>query len=68
MTQFAKQQNDPRHLGDGAYASHDGYHIWVSADRDGITHCVAFEPGLIQELVRYEADIRRKYAPKEPQT
>ena len=34
MTQFAKQQNDPRHLGDGAYASHDGYHIWVSADHD----------------------------------
>ena len=36
MTQFAMQQDDPRHLGDGAYASHDGYHIWVSADRDHI--------------------------------
>ena len=58
----AHEKQDERYLGDGVYASHDGYNIWVRAERNGFEHAVAFEPGLIRLLVRYEQDILRKYS------
>ena len=41
------------YLGDGAYVTCDGWYLWLSADRDGITHRVALEPSGLIALVRY---------------
>ena len=32
---------EPRYLGDGVTAWHDGYQVWVRAERDGRIHEVA---------------------------
>jgi hypothetical protein len=46
-----------RYLGDGIYAGFDGYYIWVCADRDGQTHCVAFEKETLASLSAYTSDL-----------
>lgn len=47
------------HLGDGAYAWFDGWHVCVAAERDGITHWVALEPGVLGALNQFA---RKHYA------
>jgi hypothetical protein len=47
-----------RYLGDGAYAGFDGYQIWVWAERDGITHAVALEPGTMASLAKYVSELK----------
>ena len=40
------------HLGDGAYAGHDGYQVWLGANH----HCnmtVALDPGAMLSLLKY---------------
>jgi hypothetical protein len=46
-----------RYLGDGVIASFDGYQIWLSTDRDGITHRIALEPEVYDALHHYMQDI-----------
>ena len=47
-----------RYLGDGVYASFDGYQIWLSTVReDGITHRIALEPEVYDALHQYMQDI-----------
>lgn len=42
------------HIGDGVYASHDGYQIWLQVQREeGRVESVALEPGTFRELVQY---------------
>lgn len=42
------------YLGDGVYASHDGFHIWLQVEReDGSMARVALEPEVFQALVDY---------------
>ena len=43
----------PDHLGDGLYASFDGYQIWLRAERDGRWHEVAIDQHVYEALVRY---------------
>jgi hypothetical protein len=50
-----------RDLGDGVTASFDGYHIWLTAERDGMTHAIALEPAVFDALHCYEQDIRTAY-------
>lgn len=48
----------PEYLGDGVYASFDGYHIWLTTgsheERDA-TNRIALEPSVYAALVRYAA-------------
>jgi hypothetical protein len=41
------------HLGDGVYASFDGYHIWLDLRAQDSTTKIALEPGVMQALVNY---------------
>lgn len=46
------------YLGDGLYASFDGFAIWLRAPREGGDHIVALEPLVYAELVRFVADLK----------
>ena len=41
------------YLGDGAYATFDGFQIWVHAERDGMVHQVALERDTFEALVSF---------------
>ena len=50
---------EDRYLGDGVYASFDGYHIVLDLRaQDNITK-IALEPYVFEELVRFENDIKK---------
>lgn len=51
------------YLGDGVYAEFDGYHIWLSAERDGFTHRIAIEAQVLDSLVSYALRVRAGFAP-----
>lgn len=42
-----------RYLGDGVYASFDGYYIWLTTERENRTHSIALEPEVFTALVNY---------------
>jgi hypothetical protein len=48
------------YLGDGVYASFDGYQIWLSTERDGRSHKIAIEPEVLHAINAYEKHIRDK--------
>lgn len=50
------------YIGDGVYASFDGYQIWLRTDRDGVQHRIALEPSVFNELVLYANALRRREA------
>ena len=41
------------YLGEGVYASFDGYHVWLKTERDGQEHKIALEPDLIVQINLY---------------
>ncbi len=41
------------YLGDGLYASFDGWHVWLRAPRPGGEHRVALEPPVFAALVEF---------------
>lgn len=41
------------YIGDGVYASFDGYQIWLRAERDGSNHRIALDPDVYHRLVDY---------------
>lgn len=41
-----------RYLGDGVYASYDGYQIWLAANHHE-NKVVALEPSVVRAFVRY---------------
>lgn len=41
------------YLGDGVYASFDGYQIWLRAERENGWHRIALEPPVVTALVAY---------------
>lgn len=47
--------NDATHLGDGLYASFDGFQIWLATMRADSLHRVALEPEVYQNLLRWVA-------------
>ncbi len=47
---------EDRYLGDGVYASFDGYQIWLAAN-DHRNKVVALEPSVFGALLRYERDL-----------
>ena len=45
---------NPKYLGDGVYASFDGYHVWLeTSDGLSITNKIALEPSVIEWLNEY---------------
>lgn len=42
------------HIGDGVYASHDGYQIWLRTERgDGMIHSIALDSAAMEGLLRF---------------
>jgi len=62
--------DEPRYLGDGVYASFDGYYIWLRTgshlDAEA-TNRVALEPSVFAALVKYERDVARATNEEAPQ-
>ncbi len=42
-----------RHLGDGVYASFDGYQVWLHVNSHEAPPVVALEPGVLIQLTAY---------------
>jgi hypothetical protein len=61
-------QNDVVYLGDGVYASHDGYHIWLRTERDGREHLIALEPYVLTALAEYRARLAAQYSGRQAGT
>lgn len=49
-----------RYLGDGVYASFDGYQIWLRAPRERGDHEIALEPEVWRALVEYRNSLKGK--------
>ena len=47
-----KAENET-YLGDGLYASWDGFSIWLRAPRSNGDHYVALEPQMMRDLIEY---------------
>jgi hypothetical protein len=46
--------NEPEYIGDGVYASTDGYYIWLQTERElGRIERIAIEPQVFDALQRY---------------
>jgi hypothetical protein len=46
------------YIGDGVYASFDGYQIWLRVNRDGMRdETIALEPNVFAELYHYAARV-----------
>ena len=55
------EHTDRVYLGDGVYASFDGYQIWLAAnDHENIV--IALEPCVFRRLVDYRDSLLAKYA------
>lgn len=48
------------YIGDGVYVDFDGYQIWLSTDRGGVTHEIALEPSLLKALDHYRERLKQK--------
>jgi len=55
------EHSDHEYLGDGVYASFDGYQIWLAAN-DHRNIVIALEPDVFEALVQYRDRLVRKYA------
>lgn len=51
--------NNETYLGDGLYASFDGFTIWLRAPRSGGDHVVALEPQVYQAFVQFVDDLKQ---------
>ena len=54
---------DKRYIGDGVYVAHDGYHVWLTTNReDGRGgHQIALEPAVLKALDEYRRELAKKY-------
>jgi hypothetical protein len=48
------------YLGDGLYASFDGFTFWLRAPREGGDHRVALEPEVLAEFLRFVEESGRR--------
>lgn len=51
-----RQQGQDVYLGDGVYASFDGFQIWLAVEHHE-NKVVAIEPSVMENLVRYAAGV-----------
>ncbi len=50
------------YLGDGLYASFDGYHVWLRAPRENGDHVIALEPEVLKNFEKFIANLKEKNA------
>ena len=50
---------DGKYLGDGVYASHDGYHIWLAANHHE-NKVIALEPAVLARLLDYVKSLKQR--------
>ncbi len=43
----------PDYLGDGVYASFDGFQVWLRVERESGFHEIALDPHTLDALMRY---------------
>jgi hypothetical protein len=53
-------EEENKYLGDGVYASFDGYQIWLAAN-DHRNKVIALEPSVFEALENYKKHIYKKY-------
>jgi hypothetical protein len=51
------EQHSHRYLGDGVYASFDGFHIWLRTGSHTSEPAIALEPAVFDALVRYRGEL-----------
>lgn len=52
---------DGEYLGDGVYATFDGYQVWLHTERDvNVWNTIAIEPETFERLVEYRAKVYRR--------
>ena len=51
---------EDRYLGDGVYASFDGFHIWVDTRMEMPINKIALDPHVVVQLVSYIEELRAK--------
>jgi hypothetical protein len=47
-----------RYIGDGVYASFDGFNIWLRTQRETGWHEIALEPEVLDALLAYAKSLR----------
>lgn len=47
------RHTDHKYLGDGVYASFDGYQVWLRLNAHNSTPLIALEPKVLRALVEY---------------
>ncbi len=47
------------YLGDGVYASFDGYQVWLRTERGDGWHEIALEPSVFESLIGYVEGLNR---------
>jgi hypothetical protein len=55
-----EKQMDEEYLGDGVYASFDGYYIWLRVEREGRDEKIALEPSVYHALQNYANTLKEK--------
>ena len=57
---MTEHHTDNEYLGDGVYASFDGYQIWLAAN-DHTNVVIALEPDVFERLIEYRDRLVAKY-------
>jgi hypothetical protein len=58
---MAGEPRSERYIGDGVYASFDGWHVWLHTPRvDGVLHAIALEPSVFKELRKFCEEVWEK--------
>ena len=52
-------EREPEYLGDGVYASFDGYHVWLRTGSHDNPEAIALEPEVWNALVRYRERVTK---------
>lgn len=52
-----------KYLGDGVYASFDGYQIWLMVERDGRRESIALEPPVLAALNAFATSLMTAEVP-----
>ena len=47
-----------KYLGDGVYASFDGWHVWLHVGDHKNNPCVGLDPEVLANLFKYDKDVR----------
>lgn len=53
MVRSREGETHQMYLGDGVYASFDGFNIWLRTERNGRVHEIALEPEVLGLLTKY---------------